>query len=74
MILSSFHWMLNPGTQPKIIYLPRKVTDSIFAVWAPIGPWDPIALTAPLTPIVPGSVAFRNTPAPAVCKLHVDAC
>ena len=74
MILSFFHWMLNPGTQPKIIYLPRKVTDSIFAVWSPIGPWDPIALTAPLTPIVPGSVAFRNTPAPAVCKLHVDAC
>ena len=66
--------MLNPGTQPKIIYLPWKVTDSIFAVWAPIGPWDLISLTAPLTPIVPGPTAFRKTPAPAVFKLHVDAC
>ena len=57
-----------------VIYLPRKITDSILAVWLPIGPWGPTALTAPLTSIVPGPAAFRKTPTPAPIMLHVDAC
>ena len=66
--------MLNPRTQPKIIYLPRRFTDFIFAIRAPMGPWDPISHTAPLASIVPGPAAFPKTPVIAVSKLHVDAC
>ena len=57
-----------------VIYLPRKITDFILAVLAVCAPWGPTALTAPLTPVVPGPAAFRKTPTPAPIMLHVDAC